>query len=401
MKVLLLHNRYQYAGGEDSVVQAEKALLEEKGHQVVLNEVGNDEIVSIEDRINAAFSAIYSSASKHYVSKIIDHFCPDVVHIHNFFPLLSPSVYDACKNANVPVVQTLHNYRLGCPNAMLFRNNTACEDCLGKRIAWSGILHACYRGSHLQSAVVAAMLAVHGQRGTWQKSVDAYISLTAFQKAKMVQAGLPREKIYIKPNYIFDPQSLNITRSNGEYALFVGRISPEKGISTLLDAYLQNSLHIPLKIAGIGPQLENLRASIQSAGLDNVIQFLGQQDKLAVMQLMHNAKFLIFPSIWYETFGLTMVEAFACSLPVLASGWGSMAEIVENNVTGLHFQSGNSTDLANKIKWAFEHPEEMICMGKNARSAYEARYTPENNYQQLIAIYQAVIDKKRRFFFPE
>lgn len=394
MKVLLLHNRYQYAGGEDSVVQAEKNLLEKKGHQVSLIEVSNDDIVGIGGRINAAFSALYSPVSKRYVSKAIAHFYPDVVHIHNFFPLLSPSVYDACNNANVPVVQTLHNYRLGCPNAMLFRNNTACEDCLGKRIAWSGILHACYRGSHIQSTVVATMLAVHWQRGTWQKSIDAYIALTAFQKEKMVQAGLPREKIYIKPNYIFDPQSLNITRANGEYALFVGRISPEKGILTLLDAYLQNSLRIPLKIAGTGPLLENLQARIQSAGLDDVITFLGQQDKSAVMRLMYDARFLIFPSIWYETFGLAMIEAFACSLPVLASSWGSMAEIVENNVTGLHFQAGSSTDLANKIRWAYEHPEEMICMGKNARSAYEAYYTSDHNYQQLIAIYQAVIAQK-------
>nr|WP_199306872.1 glycosyltransferase [Anabaena sphaerica] len=390
---MVLHNRYQYAGGEDSVVQAEKALLEEKGHQVELIEVSNNDIVGMKGRINAAFSAIYSPASKHYVSQAIAHFCPDVVHIHNFFPLLSPSVYDACKIYQLPVVQTLHNYRLGCPNAMLFRNNTACEDCLGKKIAWSGILHACYGGSHVQSTVAAAMLAVHWQRGTWHKSVDAYIALTAFQKERMVQAGLSREKIHIKPNYIPDPQSLNITKTNGEYALFVGRISPEKGISTLLNAYLQNSLQIPLKIAGTGPLLESLQASIQSAGLGDVIQFLGQQDKIAVMQLMCNARFLIFPSIWYETFGLTIVEAFACSLPVLASNWGSMAEIVENNVTGLHFQAGSSTDLANKIRWAYEHPEEMICMGKNARSTYEALYTFEHNYQQLIAIYQAVIDK--------
>jgi glycosyltransferase involved in cell wall biosynthesis len=394
VKVLLLHNRYQYAGGEDSVVQAEKALLETQGHQVLLIEVSNDDIVGIKGKIHAAFSAIYSPASKHYVSKAIAHFCPDIVHIHNFFPLLSPSVYDACNTAKIPVIQTLHNYRLGCPNAMLFRNNTACEDCLGKKIAWPGILHGCYRDSHLQSAVVAAMLAVHGQRGTWEKSVDAYIALTAFQKEKMLQAGLPKEKIYIKPNYIFDPQSLNITKIKGDYALFVGRISPEKGIATIINAYLQHSLQIPLKIAGTGPQLEELQTTIQSAGLGNVIQFLGQQHKSAIMKLMYNAKFLIFPSIWYETFGLTMVEAFACSLPVLASGWGSMAEIVENNITGLHFQSGNSTDLANKIIWAFEHPEEMIYMGKNARSAYEVHYTPENNYQQLIAIYQAVIDKK-------
>ncbi|WP_016873522.1 glycosyltransferase family 4 protein [Chlorogloeopsis fritschii PCC 9212] len=394
MRVLLLHNRYQYAGGEDSVVQAEKALLESKGHQVVLIEVSNDDIVGITGQIRAALSAIYSLPSKSRISEAIAHFCPDVVHVHNFFPLLSPSVYDACNTAKVPVLQTLHNYRLGCPNAMLFRNSTACEDCLGKRIPWPGIVHACYRGSHVQSAVVAAMLAVHWQRGTWHKSVDAYIALTAFQKEKMVQAGLPREKIHIKPNYIIDPKPLNLTRADGEYALFVGRISPEKGIATLIDAYVQNNLRIPLKIAGTGPQLESLSASIQAIGLEDTIQFLGQQDKSAVLQLMLNAKFLIFPSIWYETFGLTMVEAFACGLPVLASSWGSMAEIVEDGITGLHFQPGNSTDLANKIRWAYEHPEQMISMGQNARRNYENHYTPEENYQKLMAIYQVALTKK-------
>ncbi len=369
-------------------------MLESKGHKVALIEVSNDDIAGITGKINAAISAIYSPASKQRVSAAIARLSPDVVHVHNFFPLLSPSVYDACHNAGVPVVQTLHNYRLGCPNAMLFRQGMACEDCLGKKIPWPGILHGCYRGSRAQSAAVATMLAVNHIRGTWHKGVDAYIALTAFQKEKLVQAGLPREKIYIKPNYVSDPQPLDRTKALGEYALFVGRISPEKGITTLINAYVENSLHIPLKIAGTGPLLEALQARVRAKGLQNVIKFLGQQDKSAVLQLMRHAKFLIFPSVWYETFGLSAIEAFASSLPVVASRLGTMAEIVEDGVTGLHFQAGSSTDLANKMRWAYKHPEEMICMGQNARRAYEARYTPKNNYQQLMAIYQAVIDKE-------
>ena len=394
MKVLLLHNRYQYAGGEDSVVQTEKSLLETKGHRVELIEVSNDDIVGIKGKINAAISAIYSPASKQRVSAAIARLSPDIVHVHNFFPLLSPSVYDACHDAGVPVVQTLHNYRLGCPNAMLFRQGMACEDCLGKKIPWPGILHGCYRGSRAQSAAVATMLAVNHISGTWHKGVDAYITLTAFQKEKMVQAGLPRKKIYIKPNLVFDPQPLERTKSLGEFALFVGRISPEKGILTLINAYVENRLHIPLKIAGTGPMLEALRETVRDKGLQNIIKFLGQQDKPAVLQLMRHARFLIFPSVWYETFGLSAVEAFASSLPVVASRLGTMAEIVEDGVTGLHFQAGSSTDLANKMRWAYKHPEEMICMGQNARRAYEARYTPKNNYQQLMAIYEAVMDKE-------
>jgi len=392
VKVLLIHNRYQLAGGEDVVVQAEKALLEANDHQVALVEISNDQIVSVLDKANAAVRAIYSPASKQQVSAEIAHFRPDVVHVHNFFPLLSPSVYDACRDAGVPVVQTVHNYRLGCLNAILLRNGKVCEDCLGKRMPLPGIVHGCYRGSRAQSAATAAMLAVHWLRGTWQERVDAYIVLTNFQKEKMVQAGLPREKIYVKPNYISEPQQCGESKIFGDYALFVGRLSPEKSITTLIEAYKHNDLRIPLKIVGDGPLHESLQADVQAAGLESGIKFLGRQDKSAVLSLMHNARFLVFPSIWYETFGLTMVEAFACGLPVLASRLGSMAEIVEDGVTGLHFEAGNSADLADKMQWANEHPEEMISMGKNARRAYEAHYTPEMNYQQLTAIYQQVID---------
>ena len=392
MKVLLIHNRYQLAGGEDVVVQAEKALLEANDHQVALVEISNDQIVSVFDKANAAVRAIYSPASKQQVSAEIAQFRPDVVHVHNFFPLLSPSVYDACRDAGVPVVQTVHNYRLGCLNAILLRNGKVCEDCLGKRMPWPGIVHGCYRGSRAQSAATAAMLAVHWLRGTWQERVDAYIVLTNFQKEKMVQAGLPREKIYVKPNYISEPEQCGESKIFGDYALFVGRLSPEKSITTLIEAYKHNDLRIPLKIVGDGPLHESLQADVQAAGLESAIKFLGRQDKSAVLSLMHNARFLVFPSIWYETFGLTMVEAFACGLPVLASRLGSMAEIVEDGVTGLHFEAGNSADLADKMQWANEHPEEMISMGKNARRAYEAHYTPEINYQQLTAIYQQVID---------
>jgi len=392
MKVLLLHNRYQLVGGEDAVVQAEKALLKTNGHEVTLLEISNDELTSVLKKAKAAVSAIYSPASKQQVSVEIAHFRPDVVHVHNFFPLLSPSVYDACGNAGVPVVQTLHNYRLGCPNAMFLRQGKVCEDCLGKRMPWPGIVHACYRGSRAQSAVVAAMLAVHWLRGTWQERVDAYIVLTNFQKEKMVQAGLPREKIHVKPNYVSEPEQLGHTKVLGDYALFVGRLSREKSVTTLIEAYRHKDLRIPLKIVGDGPLHESLQADVQMAGLEDVIEFLGRQDKSAVLSLMRRAKFLVFPSAWYEGFPVTIAEAFACSLPALASRLGSMAEIVEDGVTGLHFEAGNSADLADKMQWANEHPEEMISMGKNARRAYEAHYTPEMNYQQLRAIYQQVID---------
>ncbi len=391
MNILIVHNRYQLAGGEDAVVQAEAALLESYGHDVSVLEVDNDSIVEVWGKAKAAISAIYSPSSRNLVSHAIAHHRSDIVHVHNFFPLLSPAVYDACLSAKVPVVQTLHNYRLSCPKAMLFRNGQVCEDCLGKSLPLPGIVHGCYRGSPTQSAAVAAMLTFHTLRGTWQNRVDAYITLTNFQKNKMVQAGLPEAKIYIKPNFVVAPDFPLETSKSNNYALFVGRLSEEKGVATLIDAYAQGNLSIPLKIVGDGPMGEALRQQVQTKGLGEAIAFLGRQNKATVLELMHNAQFLVFPSIWYEGFPLTIAEAFACGLPVLAAKLGSMAEIVENKVTGLHFEVSNSQDLANKINWAISNPEALAAMGKNARCTYEAKYTPKVNYQQLIEIYQQVI----------
>lgn len=391
MKIILAHNRYQFAGGEDVVVQAEKALLESYDHEVLVLEVDNNNIVGAWSKAKAATGAIYSSTSRDLLHTEITQFQPNVVHIHNFFPILSPSVYDSCWNSNVPVVQTLHNYRLGCPNALLFRDGKVCEDCLDKPVPWPGVMHGCYRGSITQSAVVATMLAVHRLRGTWQKRVNAYITLTNFQKGKMIQAGLPEEKIHVKPNFAFDPGSPVDTDVVGSYALYAGRLSVEKGVATLIDAYMQNDSLMPLQIVGDGPLRNTLQERVQALGLENKIKFLGQQEKTSVLTLMRSAQVLIFPSIWYETFGLTIIEAFACGLPVIASRIGCMMELVEDSVTGLHFETGNSLDLAEKMSWAITHKHEIAQMKKNARQVYETRYIPKYNYQQLMNIYHQVV----------
>ncbi len=392
MKVLLLHNRYQLPGGEDGVVQAEKSLLEAYGNQVSLLEVTNKDITSTRDKVTAAASAIYSYWAKQQVSTEITHFRPDVVHVHNFFPLLSPSIYDACREHGIPVVQTLHNYRIACPKAIPFRDGKVCDKCIGKIVPLSSVVHGCYRNSRLQSSVVAAMNTWHRLQGTWREQVNAYIVFTQFQKDKMIQAGLPREKIYLKPNFVFSEKSLAHSDKRANYLLFVGRLSEEKGVSVLIDAYIQNNLSIPLKIVGDGPMRHILEQQVANANLNNVIEFLGFQDKLTVLSLMRNAICLVFPSICYEGFPLTIAEAFACGLPVIAPKLGSMAEIIENEVTGLHFETSNLADLAAKIKWATTHQEIIITMSKNARLEYEGKYTPKTNYYQLIKIYNQVIN---------
>ncbi len=391
MKILILHNRYKIIGGEEGVVKAEYALLADRGHKVTVLEVSNDRIVGIWGKLSTAINGIYSLQSKQKVSDAIGQLAPDLVHVHNFFPLLSPSIYDACLDAEVPVVQTLHNYRLICPKAMPFRDGQICEDCFDRVVPWSGVLHGCYRGSHIQSASVAAMLGLHHWQGTWHKRVDAYIALSDFQKQVFVRSGLPAERFFVKPNFVFAGE-LPQDSERDNFALFVGRLAEEKGVEVLLDAYRQHQLTIPLKIIGDGPLRQSLQA--KAAGLSQ-IAFLGRQDAAVVAQMMQRAQFLVFPSIWYEGFPLTIAEAYSRKLPAIASNLGTMSEIVIDGISGMHFESGNSTDLAAKIQWATDHPQFMKTMGESAYRIYQTYYTPDVNYHQLIQIYQSAIDRPK------
>jgi glycosyltransferase involved in cell wall biosynthesis len=397
MKILQLHNRYQIAGGEEGVVEAEQALLKAQGHQVRLLEVTNDDIVGLAAKASAAVNAIYSRAARKQVLAEIDAFRPDVVHVHNFFPLLSPSVYDACRDRQIPVVQTLHNYRLACPKAMFFRDNQICEACLEQNSLVPAVVHGCYRSSRPESAIVAIMLAWHRHRQTWSDRVDAYIALTAFQKSKLVQAGLPAAKIHIKPNFVFPPDAAVVLTPQPEhqpesqpepYVLFVGRLAEEKGIAVLIEAYLHDPTLPPLKIVGDGPLRAALEQQVGAAKLSGRVSFLGRQSGPQVRRWMQQAHALVFPSIWYEGFPLTIAEAFSCGLPVIVPNLGSMAEIVQDGVTGYHFAPRDGADLAAKIGQIVAQPRQR--MGQTAQQVYAAQYSPFVNYQQLLAIYRSV-----------
>jgi glycosyltransferase involved in cell wall biosynthesis len=389
MKVLLLHNRYQIAGGEDIVVQAEKALLEANGHQVALLEANNDDITSFWKKAQAAANTIYSNSSKQWVSAEIASFLPDVVHVHNFLPLLSPSVYYACREANVPVVQTLHNYRLLCPNGLFFRDGKVCEDCLVKNVPWPGVVHNCYRGSKAGTTVVATMLSVHRALHTWTNMVDAYIALTEFARQKFIQGGLPAEKIVVKPNFVYsDPSQGN---GQGGYALFVGRLSPEKGLETLLKAWEKIGKQLPLKIVGDGPLADMVAdASQRLIG----VEWLGRQPKEQVLTLMKEALVLVFPSMWYEGFPVVIAEAYAVGLPVIASNLGSPSSLIVHCRTGLHFRPNNPGDLTSQVEWVLNHPAEVTQMRQAARAEFEAKYTAQRNYQMLINIYHQLLSVK-------
>ena len=378
LRVLVAHNAYQMRGGEDAVVEAEVALLRSYGHPVTEYYRHNDELKDMRS-LDAAIDTLWSRKTGHDLDRLIAEQRPDVIHAHNTFPLISPSLYWAAHRHGIPVVQTLHNFRLLCPQAMFLREGKVCEDCLGK-VPWRATLHSCYRGSMVQSSVLTGMLMLHRGAGTWQTKVARFIALNEFCRDKFRSGGLPRNRIVVKPNFSAIPEFGETVRSR---FLYVGRLSPEKGIGVLAQA-ARSIEGIKLSVLGSGPSETDLR------GISGV-ELLGAKSPSEVASNLRDAIALVFPSIWFETFGLVIIEAFANGTPVIASRIGVVPELVEEGVTGLLFRPGDSKELASKIKWAHENPEKMAKMGLAARSRFEEKYTPEKNYAQLIAIYLDVV----------
>jgi glycosyltransferase involved in cell wall biosynthesis len=389
MRILSVHNRYLIRGGEDESREAEENLLRQMGHQVDVYEEDNKTLASL-TKIQAFTRTIWSQSSYRKIREQLNQAQYDVVHIQNFFPIISPSAHYAAQAAGVPVVQTLRNYRLLCPNALFFRDNQVCEDCLGKKIPYPGVLHRCYRESLPASVGVTAMLTTHRLLKTWTRKVNLYIALTNFAREKYIQGGLPPEKIVVKPNFVSPDPGVGL--GNGNYALYVGRLSVEKGLDTLLAAWRQLNGKLPLKIVGDGPLSDEVKVAAQSL-VD--VEWLGIKSMSEVHTLMGNATVLIFPSKWYETFGRVAVEAFAKGTPVIAANIGALQGLIDSGRTGLHFQPGDAEDLALKVAWLVDRPESLKQMRQEARSEFENKYTDRTNYKILMDIYERAIEDRR------
>lgn len=377
-RVLVVHNGYQQRGGEDSVVEAELALLRSGGHAVEAYVRHNDEIDAL-SRAALARDALWSRRTQSEVGAIVARFRPDVIHVHNTHPLISPSLYWAAARSQVPVVQTLHNFRLLCPQGMLLRDRRVCEDCVG-RVPWRGVVHRCYRDSAAQSAVVAATVTLHRGLGTWRHKVRRYVALNAFCRDVFVRGGLPAERVVIKPNFVDVVPAATGERDGG---LFVGRLSVEKGVGVLAAA-LRRQPDVAVDVIGAG------ECEAELAGVPNARRrgFLTMPE---ILQRMRAARWLVLPSLWYENFPRTIVEAYACGLPVIASRLGALPELVDEGVTGLLFEPGSAEDLARVMHWAETHPDDMARMGAAARARYDDLYTPERNLQMLNSIYADAI----------
>lgn len=385
MKILIVHNKYQQAGGEDSVFEAETDLLLKHGHSVETLVFDNKRIESGLDKILSGLRIFYNSMSAHKIQLCINSFKPDIIHVHNFIPLATPAVFFVAKRNKIPVVATLHNYRLICPSATLFYDHKIYEKSVHSVFPIDAILKGVYRNSRFQTAAIAAMNAFHNLAGTWRKKVDKFIVLTEFAKETFINSALRVElkQFAVKPNFVVDPGMGEDNRDN--YFLFVGRLSDEKGIETLLEAC--RLADFKLTIIGDGP----LREMVEEYAKENPnIEYLGFQKKTVIFKKLKHCKALIFPSVWYEGLPMTIIEAFATGTPVIGSRIGAVKEIINDNFDGLLFSPGDAKDLTAKISQML-HSEISRSMSDNSRTTFLSRYTPDINYSILSQIYREAI----------
>ncbi len=386
MRILIGHNRYQWHGGEDAVVSAEVALLRSYGHEVVEFIVDNETLIQSFKRnpFHAVFNFFWSTPSYQRLSHVLEEFKPDVAHFHNIYFVLTPSVYAACRRKSVAVVQSLHNFRMFCANGLMFRDGHLCRDCLvGSPL--SGIRHRCYKNSRFASMVVTALTGWHRMRHTFDRHVDYFITATAFTRSQYVQAGLDVKQICIKPNVYYPDVDYQVPE--GKYALYVGRLSDEKGVMGMLNAF-KKITHIPLTIVGDGPLRPQVQQALQDPQLDHV-RWLGRLDDDALKQAMRGAKMLIVPSTCYENFPRVVVEGYAFGLPIVAFAQGSFNDIVSPQV-GVLVKSGAWEDFPAAVDMCWQFTAQQH---QQVRHVYERDFSPMANYQQMINIYNQAIIK--------
>ncbi len=383
MRILACHNYYQQPGGEDRCFEDECALLESRGHDVVRYELDNDHIVGWRSILTAGKS-IWNPKSYRAVRQLIEKERVDIVHCTNTFPEISPAIYYACNRARVPVVQSLQNYRLLCANSYLLRDGKVCEKCVGKTIALPAIQHGCYRESRLATSAVVAMQSIHKLLGSWSNYVDQFVVPTEFAREKFVSAGLPANRLFVKPNFV-DPVP-KMGDGSGGYALFAGRLSGEKGIATLLDAWKEATDLPPLRIIGDGP----LRSMVEMAAKSNpLIQYLGFHSAASVSDIMSQASMLVVPSLWYEGLPRTIVESLAVGTPIVVSDIGPLGGLANPQSGGMSFQVGNSSALKQAVQTLATDTGLTTTRREAARREFMTHYTADANYSSLMNIYAA------------
>ncbi|MFC5412576.1 glycosyltransferase family 4 protein [Larkinella bovis] len=388
MKVLIIHNKYSHIGGEDTVVQNEFNLLKNNGIQVELCYFSNDTFIGFKGKIFSPISTIYNFKSAKKLDNLFSNNRPDVIHVHNLFYSASPSILYIAKKHKIPVIMTIHNYRLICPSATLLRNNNICELCTTKFFAYHSIKYKCFQDSYLKTFQLSSLIAIHKIIGTWRNYVDQYIFLTSFAKDKFVSSSfnIPTDKLTVKPNFVMDyGYDFNIPRE--KFFLFVGRLSKEKGIDFLLDAFSKTNLQ--LEIIGDGPLLQSVLHMCQNH--PNIV-YSGRRDASYIRERMKICTALLFPSIWYEGLPMTILEAFSSGTPVIATNINNINEIVKNGYNGHTFKQDNKEEFIEKLHYYII--QQRFDLYINARATYDELYSPDDNFSQLIKIYNDAINHK-------
>jgi glycosyltransferase involved in cell wall biosynthesis len=389
LRVLVVHNRYrsEQPSGENNVVDQEVALLADGGHDVSLFERRSDDIaaMSLPAKVAVPLRVPWNRAVRAELTAKLRAERPDVVHIHNTFPLLSPSVVAACVDAGVPAVATLHNYAMVCPPGTLYRDGHVCTDCVGSA-PLPAVRHGCYRGSRVATLPMAASLMANRRR--WWSDVTRFFCISGAQRKILVDAGMPADRLAVKHNFVADP---GLRRSGaGEHVLFLGRLTAEKGVSLLMAAWdriaASGGLGVPLVLAGTGPMQDEVAQWAQ--GRDDV-RYVGLQDKAQCQDLAVRASAVVAPSVWLEAFGLVVVEAMAAGVPAVAADHGAFPELVEDGVTGLLHRPDDAGSLAESLRSVVGVRNAE--MGLAARRRYEEGFTPAVGLERLIVGYRAAI----------
>lgn len=395
MNILQVHNKYIIKGGEWTVVNQEYDLLK-RDHRIERYYVDNAEILeSKANRLKLIFTTHYNRKSKARMKERLSEKKYDLMHVHNFFPLLSPSVFEAARETGTPSVMSLHNFRLVHPNGLLYHNGRIDERSL-KGSAYRCVPDGVYRDSIFQTAVTAHMIEYHRKHNTWKKYPSAFIALSEFSKAKFVEGGLPEERILIKPNFLKDPveeyDDLQLSDDKENMFFFAGRISYEKGVEELVDCWIKNNIRAKLVIAGDGPLREKLEKKSQA---NPGIRWLGQISSKEILSGISKAKALLFPTKCYEGQPLTLIEALSVGCPVITSKIGNPQNMIDHGSTGFHYKSGDLDELYKYLKLIYENPDKRISLSRNARKSYLENYTPEKNYQRLMEIYEQAAELEK------
>lgn len=388
MRILMAHNFYQQPGGEDAIFNDEVDLLRTFGHPVETYAEHNQRVNEI-GLFRTGIRTVWSAPARKALRERIRTFRPDIVHFHNTFQLISPAAYAVCQSAGVPVVQTLHNYRLLCPAATFFREGRVCEECMNRPFPWPAIRHRCYRSSRIASGGTAAMLYFHRLIKTWEKQVDRFICLTPFAAQKFIEGGLPSAKLSVVPNFIMNDPGVGNRRS--PYVLFVGRLTKEKGVETLLQALASFPDGCTLKIVGDGPLSDLVSNIVEERGN---VQWLGKRSPQMVLDLMRQAACLVFPSLWYEGMPRTLIEAFATGTPVVSTDLGAMPSMIEPGIHGWLVPPGNSDRLAERVRWMMIHQIEAAKMGENCRQEYLKKYQARGHCDAILQVYAEAIQAR-------